>query len=35
MALLLSLVSAFVVGIGLVMGAYVAFTKLPEMMAQR
>ncbi len=35
MALLLSLVSAFVVGIGLVMGAYVAITKLPAMMAQR
>ncbi len=35
MALLLALVSAFVVGIGLVMGVYVGITKLPGMLAQR
>jgi tight adherence protein B len=35
MALLLALVSAFVVGIGLVMGVYVGITKLPGLLAQR
>src|SRR4029079_9643671 len=35
MALLLALVSAFVIGIGLVMAVYVGITKLPEYMAQR
>ena len=35
MALLLALLSAFVVGIALVMGGYGAITKLPEMLAQR
>jgi len=35
MALLLALLSAFVVGIALVMGAYTGITKLPAMLAQR
>ena len=35
MALLLALVSAFVLGVGLVMAMYVASTKLPGMLAQR
>ena len=35
MALLVALISAFVVGIGLVMAAYLGVTKLPEYMAQR
>ena len=35
MAMLMTLLSAFVVGIGLVMGAYVAITKLPGYLAQR
>jgi len=35
MALLLALVSAFVIGIGLVMAVYVGITKLPEYLAQR
>ena len=35
MAMLMALLSAFVVGIGLVMGAYVAITKLPGYLAQR
>ena len=35
MAMLMALLSAFVVGIGLVMGVYVAITKLPEYLAQR
>jgi len=35
MALLLALLSAFVIGIALVMGGYGAITKLPEMLAQR
>src|SRR3954462_10212882 len=35
MALPLALVSAFVIGIGLVMGVYVGITKLPEYLAQR
>jgi tight adherence protein B len=35
MALLLALLSAFVVGIGLVMGVYVGITKIPGMLAQR
>jgi tight adherence protein B len=35
MALLLALLSAFVIGIGLVMAVYVGITKLPEYMAQR
>jgi tight adherence protein B len=35
MALLLALLSAFVIGIGLVMAVYVGVTKLPEYMAQR
>ena len=34
MALLLALVSAFVIGIGLVMAVYVGITKLPEYLAQ-
>jgi len=35
MALMIALVSAFVVGIGLVMAAYVGVTKVPGMLAQR
>jgi len=35
MALLVALISAFVVGIGLVMGVYTAVTKLPGYLAQR
>lgn len=35
MALLLALLSAFVIGIALVMGAYTGITKLPAMLAQR
>jgi tight adherence protein B len=35
MALMIALVSAFVVGIGLVMAAYVGITKVPGIMAQR
>ena len=35
MALLLALVSAFVIGIGLVMAVYVGITKMPEYLAQR
>jgi len=35
MALLLALVSAFVIGIGMVMAVYVGITKLPEYLAQR
>jgi len=35
MAMLMALLSAFVIGIGLVMGAYVAITKLPGYLAQR
>ena len=35
MALLIALLSAFVIGIGLVMGVYIAITKLPGYMAQR
>lgn len=35
MALIIALVSAFVVGIGLVMAAYVGVTKVPDMLAQR
>ena len=35
MALLVALLSAFVVGIGLVMAVYMGITKLPEYMAQR
>ena len=35
MALMIALISAFVVGVGLVMAAYVGTTKLPGMLAQR
>jgi tight adherence protein B len=35
MALLLALLSAFVIGIGLVMAVYVGITKVPAMLAQR
>jgi tight adherence protein B len=35
MALMIALVSAFVVGVGLVMAAYVGTTRLPGMLAQR
>ena len=35
MALLLALLSAFVIGVALVMGAYAGITKLPAMLAQR
>ena len=35
MALLVALVSAFVIGIGLVMAVYVGITKMPEYLAQR
>ncbi len=35
MALLVALLSAFVIGIGLVMAVYMGITKLPEYMAQR
>ena len=35
MALMVALISAFVVGVGLVMAAYVGTTKLPGMLAQR
>ena len=35
MALMIALISAFVVGVGLVMAAYVGTTKLPEILAQR
>jgi tight adherence protein B len=35
MALLLALVSAFVIGIGLVMAVYLGITKMPEYLAQR
>ena len=35
MVLMIALVSAFVIGVGLVMAAYVATTKVPGMLAQR
>ena len=35
MALMIALMSAFVIGIGLVMAAYVGFTKVPGVLAQR
>lgn len=35
MAMLMALLSAFVIGIGLVMGVYIAVTKLPGYLAQR
>jgi tight adherence protein B len=35
MALLLALISAFVIGVGLVMGLYMGATKVPAMLAQR
>jgi tight adherence protein B len=35
MAMLLALISAFVIGVGLVMGLYTALTKVPAMLAQR
>ena len=35
MVLMIALVSAFVIGVGLVMAAYVGTTKVPGMLAQR
>jgi tight adherence protein B len=35
MAVLLALISAFVIGIGVVMGVYIGLTKVPAMLAQR